>query len=67
MAQRWKTHLLIQMNIRELKKWLKEQIEEIPPEYSDKVYDAATIEEGLQEVSKHGQRVAYERVLKLIE
>lgn len=55
------------MNIRELKIWLKEQIKEIPSEYSDKVYDAATIEEGLQEVSKHGQRVAYERVLKLIE
>ena len=55
------------MTIRELKIWLKEQIKNIPPEYSDKVYDAATIEEGLQEVSMHGKRIAYETVLKLIE
>ncbi len=50
----------------ELIRFLKEEISKLPTNY-DKVYDAATIDEGISDCIDVGRRQAYELILNMLE
>ena len=53
------------MTKRELIKYLKEEIKKLPTDYY-KLYDAETIEEGIDDCLGVGKRKGYEHILMLL-
>ena len=54
------------MNKRKLIKFLKEEISKLPTNYN-KVYDIATLDEGISECIDVGRRQAYKLILSILE
>lgn len=53
------------MTKRELIKYLKEEIKNLPTNY-DKLYDAVTIDDGVRDCLAVGKRWGYEHLLRLL-
>lgn len=53
--------------IEEIIRKLKNARDEYPTTYSDKVYDAVTIDEGIEEVGRTGIRKGLEMAILIIE
>ena len=55
------------MTKREIIKKLENELEQLPKTVSDKVYDAVTVYEGIQEISDYGKRLGIEACLMLLK